>query len=134
MCEIASFCSNDELTKIFYDFIQINYDISTSFLNKTKSNGWFLFFFTILVLLIKKEMAQFPTHYLLVDSMLQFIKPQVRYIQQNEIHKNISSPHFKQKQCFLFYQKYVHFILKKMQFCICFLKMFRPLKGWYVLI
>ena len=23
--------------------------------------------------------------------------------------------------------------LKKMQFCVCFLKMFRPLKGWYVL-
>ena len=45
LCEIASFCSNDELTKIFYGFIQINYEISRLFLNKTKSKGRFFWQF-----------------------------------------------------------------------------------------
>ena len=41
--------------------------------------------------------------------------------------------------CFLFYQKMCILFkkcalyLKKMQFCVCFLKIFGPLKGWYVL-
>ena len=30
---------------------------------------------------------------------------------------------------FPFLLKSVHFIKKKMQFCVCFLNMFRPLKG-----
>ena len=34
---------------------------------------------------------------------------------------------------FSFLPKNLHFILKKIQFCVCFLKMFRPLQGWYVL-
>ena len=33
--------------------------------------------------------------------------------------------------CFLFYQK-MCILFKRMQLCVCFLKMFRPLKGWYV--
>ena len=32
---------------------------------------------------------------------------------------------FSTKKCALY--------LKKMQFCVCFLNMFRPLKGWYIL-
>ena len=35
--------------------------------------------------------------------------------------------------CFLFSTKKCAIYLKEMQFCVCFLKMFRPLKGWYVL-
>ena len=34
--------------------------------------------------------------------------------------------------CFLFYQKMCT-LFQKMKFRVCFLKMFRPLKGWYVL-
>ena len=34
--------------------------------------------------------------------------------------------------CFLFYQKMCT-LFQKIQFRVCFLKMFRPLKGWYVL-
>ena len=34
----------------------------------------------------------------------------------------------------LFSTKNVHFIKKKMQLCVCFLEMFCPLKGWYVLL
>ena len=34
--------------------------------------------------------------------------------------------------CFLFNQKMCT-LFQKMQYRVCFLKMFRPLKGWYVL-
>ena len=34
---------------------------------------------------------------------------------------------------FLFYQEIYTLFKKKIKFCVCFLKMFRPLKGWYVL-
>ena len=35
--------------------------------------------------------------------------------------------------CFLFYQKKCALYFKKMQFVVCFLKMFRPPKRWCVL-
>ena len=38
----------------------------------------------------------------------------------------------KKIKVFSFLPKNLHF-KKKMQFCVCFLKMFRPVKGWYVL-
>ena len=51
-------------------------------------------------------------------------------------HFNIcpSEAGFGTNLCFLFYQKKGTLLKKKMQFCVCFLKMFRPLKGWYVLL
>ena len=35
--------------------------------------------------------------------------------------------------CFLFYTKKMCTLFKKKPICVCFLKMFRLLKGWYVL-
>ena len=33
----------------------------------------------------------------------------------------------------VFFHQYMCILFQKMQFRVCFLKMFRPLKGWYVL-
>ena len=50
-----------------------------------------------------------------------------KHIVNNQIVNDKSNDvFFSTKKCALY-------LKKKMQFCVCFLKMFRPLKGWYVL-
>ena len=36
---------------------------------------------------------------------------------------------YQKKKCAFYFKKNAQIIFKKMQFCVCFLKIFRPLKG-----
>ena len=121
---------------------------------KNRRSNIFIFFFFCLT----SDLGFEPTHYL-HTYIIGHYNPSVRIIDLvshityvvcvNFIHKwwdlqfkfdserqiflrNFSWQYYLISWCFLFYQKMCT-LFQNIKFCVCFLKMFRPLKGWYVL-